>query len=128
MGVPFDEAKAFAQIKKKEQKSPMELIKHGIKTIKTLYTEDRQPGVAKTAFKTISVYTGNVIKDPNEPKYQSINLANEAFQKRVGKISGGLIILQGFGFEQDTAENKLVLKNYDAKIFAEGLDLVKKEL
>ena len=106
----------------------MELIKHGIKTIKTLYTEDRQPGVAKTAFKTISVYTGNVIKDPNEPKYQSINLANEAFQKRVGKISGGLIILQGFGFEQDTAENKLVLKNYDAKIFAEGLDLVKKEL
>lgn len=79
MGVPFDEAKAFAQIKKKEQKSPMELIKHGIKTIKTLYTEDRQPGVAKTAFKTISVYTGNVVKDPNEPKYQSINLANEAF-------------------------------------------------
>jgi|TARA_B110000285_G_C15022565_1_gene562376 hypothetical protein len=41
MGVPFDETKAFAVIKKKEQKSPMELINHGIKTIKTLYTEDR---------------------------------------------------------------------------------------
>jgi hypothetical protein len=41
MGVPFDETKAFAVIKKKEQKSPMELISHGIKTIKTLYTEER---------------------------------------------------------------------------------------
>lgn len=79
LGIPFDEKKAFEQIKKKEQRPPIEEIKHGIKTVKTLYTEDRQPGVAKTCLKTISVYTGNVLKDPNEPKYQSINLANEAF-------------------------------------------------
>ena len=47
--------------------------------MRTLYTEDRQPGVAKTAFKTISVYLGNVIKDPNEDKFKKINLGNEAF-------------------------------------------------
>ena len=40
--------------------SPIDTIKHGIKTVKTLYTEDRQPGVAKLCFKTISVYVGNV--------------------------------------------------------------------
>ena len=77
-GIPFDETKAFANIKKKEQRPPIEEIKHGIKTIKTLYTEDRQPGVAKKALKTISIYTGNVVKDPNDPKFLSINLANEA--------------------------------------------------
>lgn len=58
---------------------PLEMIKHGIKTVKTIYTEDRQPGVAKTCFKTISVYIGNVVKDPTDPKFLGINLTNEAF-------------------------------------------------
>ena len=57
----------------------VELVKHGLKTVRTLYTEDRQPGIAKTAFKTISVYLGNVLKDPNEEKFKKINLGNEAF-------------------------------------------------
>jgi len=98
MGVPFDESKAFETIKKKEQRSPLEEIKHGIKTVKTLYTEERNPGVSKTCLKTVNIYCSNVMKDPSDPKFQSINLANEAFQKRVGKINGGKIILKGFGF------------------------------
>lgn len=55
-------------------------------------------------------------------------MANEAFQKRVGKISGGKVILLGFGFEEDTAENKLVLKKYDANVFAKGIEMLKFEL
>jgi hypothetical protein len=78
-GIPFDESKALENIKQKEKRPPLEEIKHGIKTVKTLYTEDRQPGVCKTCLKTISVYTGNVVKDPSEPKFQMINLGNEAF-------------------------------------------------
>lgn len=68
------------------------------------------------------------MKDPNEPKFQSINLGNEAFQKRVGKINGGRVVLKGFGFEEDTAENKLVLKKYDANTFTKGMELLKKEI
>ena len=68
------------------------------------------------------------MKDPNEEKYKQINLANEAFQKRVGKITGGKIILKGFGFDEDTAENKLVLKNYDEALFTKGIELLKAEL
>ena len=41
MGVPFNEAKDFENIKKKDKKPPIEEIKHGIKTVKTLYTEER---------------------------------------------------------------------------------------
>lgn len=55
-------------------------------------------------------------------------MANEAFQKRVGKISGGKVILLGFGFEEDTAENKMVLKKYDANVFAKGIEMLKFEL
>lgn len=78
-GIPFDESKFWEKEKEKQKMSPIDTIKHGIKTVKTLYTEDRQPGVAKLCFKTISVYVGNVVKDPNDSKFQSINLANEAF-------------------------------------------------
>jgi hypothetical protein len=56
------------------------------------------PGIAKTCFKTISVYLGNIMKDPQEEKFRKINLGNENFQKRVGKITGGLNILKGVGF------------------------------
>lgn len=63
----------------KPQIEGIELAKHGLKTVRTLYTEDRQPGVAKTCFKTISVYLNNALKDPNEEKYKRINQANEAF-------------------------------------------------
>ena len=122
-GIAFDETKFMEQQKEKAKMSPVEQIKHGIKTIKTLYTEDRQPGVAKTCFKTIGVYTGNVVKDPSEPKYQSINLENAAFQKRVGKINGGLMILKGFGFE-DNGEGKLALSKYDKDVFSTGLQLL----
>lgn len=47
----------------------IDLVKHGLKTVKTLYTEDRQPGVAKTCFKTCQVYLTNVLKDKNEEKF-----------------------------------------------------------
>jgi hypothetical protein len=52
----------------------------------------------KTCFKTCHVYLGNLLKDPNEEKFKRINLSNEAFQKRVGKLTGGLSILKGAGF------------------------------
>ena len=125
-GIPFDESKFWEQQKEKAKKPPMELIQHGIKTIKTLYTEDRQPGVAKTCFKTMSVYTGNVLKDPSDPKFQSINLENAAFQKRVGKIQGGKVVLQGFGFEEE--DGKLVLKEFKKDVFEKGLALLQQEL
>lgn len=68
---------------------------------------------------------GNVIKNPDEPKFQTVNLENEAIQKRVGKINGGKMILKAFGFEDE--ETKMVLSKYDAKLFQQGVDLLKAE-
>lgn len=57
----------------------VDLMKHGLKLVRTLYTEERNPGVAKTCFKTLSLYLGNVLKNPNEEKFKRINMGNEAF-------------------------------------------------
>ena len=111
----------------KPQISGIDLVKHGLKTVRTLYTEDRQPGVAKTCFKTLNVYLGNLLKDPNEEKFKRINQANEAFQKRVGKITGGVNILKGAGFvEQD--DGTLYIENYDENLLKETIRLVENSL
>ncbi|CDW78340.1 pub domain-containing protein [Stylonychia lemnae] len=105
----------------------IELVKHGIKLVKTLYTEDRQPGVAKTCFKTLTVYLNNAINNPTEDKFKRINQANEAFQKRVGKINGGMSILKGVGFiEQD--DGSLFLEKYDVEIMREAVRCLENNL
>ena len=54
-------------------------IKHGIKTVTTLYPENRKPGLANTSLKTILVYTENIVKYPSEKKFWQINSTNEAY-------------------------------------------------
>lgn len=99
-GKKFAAGEVPQEVVKPKGPQGVELVKHGIKTVRTLYTEERQPGIAKTCFKTIHVYLSNILKDPNEEKFKKINLANENFQKRVGKINGGLSILKGAGFTE----------------------------
>ena len=105
----------------------IELVKHGIKTVKLIFTEDRQPGVAKTCFKTCHVYLGNVLKDSTEEKYKRINLSNEAFQKRVCKINGGLLILKGAGFVEQP-DNTLLIENFDMDVVKEAIRLLESNL
>ena len=48
---------------KKAEKTPQEKVENGIKTVKTLYTEVRAPGVAKLCMKTCCTFLRNVVKD-----------------------------------------------------------------
>jgi hypothetical protein len=69
---------AIPEEAKKPTKTPAEQIEHGITTVKTLYTEMRAPGVAKTCLKTCCTFIRNLIKDPDNDKFRRINLDNEA--------------------------------------------------
>ena len=101
---------------KKPEKTPAQLVEHGIKTVKTLYTELRAPGVAKTCLKTCCTFIRNVLKDPSNEKFRRVNLDNEAVQKRVGKINGGLIILKAVGFSEASDGNYLIIENVDEAV------------
>ena len=48
---------------KKVEKTPAEKVAKGIETVKTLYTEIRAPGVAKTCLKTCCTFMRNILKD-----------------------------------------------------------------
>lgn len=50
----------WAEEKKKHEKTPAQLVEHAIKTVKTLYTDLRAPGVAKTCLKTCHTFIKNI--------------------------------------------------------------------
>lgn len=54
-------------------------------------------------------------------------MANEAFQKRVGKITGGVSILKGAGFIEQP-DGTLYLEKYDANLLREALRLIENNL
>lgn len=87
-------------------------MKEGIKIVTTLYTEERKPGVAKTCFKTFHTFCKNVVKDPKEEKFRTINLANEKVRDKIGKISGGLAMLKGVGFYENDEGNLYLADDY----------------
>lgn len=118
-------AAAAGAAAKQPEKTPKEQVEHGIKTVKTLYTEIRQPGVAKTCLKTAATFMKNVLKDPSNEKFRKINLDNEAVQKRLGKVNGGLAIMRGVGFKQNPdGSNTYVIEDPDVKVLQEAVDLL----
>ena len=98
------------------------MVEHGIKTVKTLYTELRAPGVAKTCLKTVATFIRNAKKDPSNEKFRKINLDNENVQKRVGKINGGLAILKAVGFKQADDGNYMQLAEVNDAVLANALE------
>ncbi|KAL1340964.1 uncharacterized protein LOC107464602 isoform X1 [Arachis duranensis] len=57
-------------------------------------------GRVRKAFETLSIYVGNVVKNPNEEKYRKIRLSNPLFQERVASLNGGVEFLELCGFER----------------------------
>ena len=56
---------------------------------------------------TIVTYVQNIISDPSNSKFRSINIANKTFQGKVAKVSAALDLLQSIGFTEVTGSNTL---------------------
>lgn len=69
---------------------------------------------------------GNIIKSPDEAKFQNINSNNPNFKARVVDIVGGVYILQQCGFADEGGQ--LVLKKKDLNLFKEVVALFEKEI
>lgn len=68
-----------------------------------------------TCFKTLLVYLGNVMKNPDEEKFRVIKRSNAAFQKRVD-AAGGTPFLRRVGFEDDGETLTLPRDKVDATL------------
>lgn len=65
----------------------------------------RAGGDGGTAMKTVRAYLKNLLKDPSDERFQTINMENNAFKTRVKPFVGGLHILLEVGFEKVEAED-----------------------
>lgn len=121
----FGGSAAAAAASKQSEKTPKEQVEHGIKTVKTLYTEIRQPGVAKTCLKTCAALCKNLVKDPQNEKFRRINLDNENIQKRLAKVNGGLAVMRGVGFKQNPdGSNTYIIEDPDMTVVNMAIELL----
>lgn len=67
--------------------------------------EDR--AAARLCAETIVTLCGNLLKDPGNPKYQSVNLANERIRERLLRVAGGIDAMMTGGWAKDEAANQL---------------------
>lgn len=69
----------------------------------------RVAGDGLTAVKTLLVYVKNLLEKPEDEKFRTINLENQAFRKRVASLVGGVAFLKALGYEKDEADGMLRL-------------------
>ena len=65
------------------------------------------PNPGTKALETANKYVENILKNPSEDKFRSINIENAAFQRLVGSKPGGMAMMEALGFQ--TVDGKLTL-------------------
>ncbi|CAG9315848.1 unnamed protein product [Blepharisma stoltei] len=103
-------------------KPPQEKMASAIKTVKTLYPNFRNPGVAAQTLNTLKAYITNIVSNPEEEKFQRIRIENKAFQDRIAKVSGAIVFLKAAGFEEENGF--YVLKNRNLELLQEGIRML----
>lgn len=77
------------------------------------------------ALKLISTFLQNIINNPNEEKYRSINTESTAFKTKLTPLVGSLSLLRAVGFEKND-DGKLVYKGEINQILRDAADKVKR--
>ena len=60
-----------------------------------------------TCLETILTYVRNVLQHMTVPKFRTISTANPAFEKRVGRIAGGIEMLVALGWREGEGGGRL---------------------
>ena len=120
-GTPLEED-APAEKKKKAPPSAAKMDEYITKV-----SSYRAGGDGGNCLKILKAYIGNVVKNPDEPKYKKINMENKAYKTKVKPFLGAKNLLLAIGFaptEDGTAleltedADMEVLKQANAKVEA----------
>jgi thiol-disulfide isomerase/thioredoxin len=80
----------------------------------------RAAGDGGNCLKVLIAYVGNVVKNPDEQKFKSINMENKAFKFKVKPLKGAKALLEAVGFEPNESGDALVLReDADVKLLSD---------
>ncbi|KOO33188.1 zinc finger ran-binding domain-containing protein 1 [Chrysochromulina tobinii] len=68
------------------------------------FSTTHENAVARDALELVQKLLLNVIKNPDEPKYRIVKLANQKLQTKLFCLSGGIELMQSLGFEKHANE------------------------
>lgn len=71
----------------------------------------RAGGDGKNCLKILLAYVGNILSNPDEEKYKSINTDNKAYKTKVKPFIGAKSLLLAVGFTENKEKTQLVLPN-----------------
>jgi len=103
-------------------KPPQERMASAIKTVKTLYPNFRNPGIAAQTLNTLKAYMINILNNPEEEKFQKIRIENKVFQDRIAKVNGAIVFLKAVGFEEEAGF--YALKNINRSLLEDGVRML----
>jgi len=106
----YDRAMGKGQQGEKSKAEQLSIEQQMDQAIQDLLTY-RAGGDGERALNTLKKMLGNVIEQPEEPKFKSINLDNPAFKKRVAGLKGGIALLKACGFKKLDVDRQLVLED-----------------
>ena len=89
----------------------------------------RAGGDGGKCLKVLHTYVGNVVDNPNEEKFKTINMENKVFKNKVKPFIGGKHLLVAVGFKENEGGTALILKeDADPKLLADTKDKLKAAL
>lgn len=83
--------------------SPEEKVEQSITTI----CKYRTGGAGGNALKLLVTFIKNIVENPEDPKYRSINTESAAYKSKIAPLVGPLALLKTLGFEKDENDGKL---------------------
>lgn len=95
----------------------------------TKVSQYRAGGDGGKCLKILNIYISNVVDNPDEEKFKTINMENKAFKTKVKPFIGGKHLLVAVGFKENEGGTALVLKeDADPKLLADTKDKLKAAL
>lgn len=76
----------------------------------TTIARHRVGGDGGHALKLLNTFVSNVVNNPTEPKFRSINAESNAFKNKLVPLAGTVALLKSVGFLKSTAEEKYIMQ------------------
>lgn len=104
-----------------------ELASSARECLRDFYKEakDDAPTICKS-LKTLITVIQNIVSNPMEPKYRSLNISKKAMQEKICQYKSLMGFLNLCGFEQK--ESEMVLKGFPGEYLKQALDTIYDEL
>jgi PUB domain len=111
--IPIEKIESASMMTKEADKKVAEIVKRPLSKscddCVDLLLSQNFDRASSPCILTIVAYVQNILSDPSNSKFRSINIANKTFQGKISKVAAALELLQSIGFTEVPTSNSLCI-------------------